>query len=187
MAPCSAMASSLRNPSGVGVQPEATGFMAATRLPAAANARHNAVAIRVLPTPVSVPVMKSLGTLPAPRSQLAFEVVQRHVGGRSEGSGLRSHRRPRLTEYHFVRCRKSAVDAIGLIGGTHCGKFARAGEPLGPADRSVTRTDGLEIRRQPAHVGIGQDIALDIEYRGCEARAHQRIPDVMHVDELAHP
>src|SRR5450755_5044235 len=105
------------------------------------------------------------------------------MGGPSQGSGFRRHWRPRLTEYHFVCCGKSAVDAIGLIGGTHCGKFSWAGEPLEPAGRSVSRTDGLEIRRQSAHVGIAQCIALDVEYRGCETRAHQRIPDVMHVDE----
>jgi len=44
-------------------QPDATGFMAATRRPAAAKAAHSAVATRVLPTPVSVPVTKIRGTL----------------------------------------------------------------------------------------------------------------------------
>ena len=38
------------------LQPEATGFIAATRVPRAAKARHRAAAMRVLPTPVSVPV-----------------------------------------------------------------------------------------------------------------------------------
>ena len=56
MAANKAIASSLRRPSGVGVHPEATGFIAATRMPRPAKARHKAAATRVLPTPVSVPV-----------------------------------------------------------------------------------------------------------------------------------
>jgi len=59
MAWCSASASALRNPSGVQSQPDATGFIPATRLPATTKAAHNAAAIRVLPTPVSVPVTNS--------------------------------------------------------------------------------------------------------------------------------
>jgi hypothetical protein len=47
----------------VAAQPEATGFIAATRVPRAAKARHSAAAIRVLPTPVSVPVTNKAGIM----------------------------------------------------------------------------------------------------------------------------
>src|SRR6185437_5786456 len=51
-------ASEFLRPWGVGSEPEAMGFMTATRNPCATNARVRAAEITVLPTPVSVPVMK---------------------------------------------------------------------------------------------------------------------------------
>src|ERR1700677_4266058 len=74
------------------VQPEATGFIPATRTPRAAKARHRAAAMRVLPTPVSVPVTnRACGVMggrrrPAsverswapPGAQLLLDVVERY-------------------------------------------------------------------------------------------------------------
>ncbi|MNG09025.1 hypothetical protein D3C84_924210 [compost metagenome] len=54
----SASASALRNPLGVESQPEATGFPAAVLKPADRAACNKPAATVVLPTSVSVPVMK---------------------------------------------------------------------------------------------------------------------------------
>src|ERR1700722_13868162 len=65
IASVSARASALRSPAAVRVQPEATGFIAATLAPRARNAPQRATAVRVLPIPVSVPVTNRVAVVTA--------------------------------------------------------------------------------------------------------------------------
>src|ERR1700722_21040185 len=121
MAARRARASSLRRPSGVRVQPEATGFIAATRLPRAAKARHRAAATRVLPTPVSVPVTnRACGVIgreswAPPRAQLLPDVIERYGHALSAVAPGVGGGRPGMAEYDFISSRQAAVLPIGLI------------------------------------------------------------------------
>src|ERR1700722_3557070 len=147
--------------------------------------------MRVFPTPVSVPVTNNRSTvsgfLISPRAQLAFEFVQGNVRGLLAGAAYFGSGAPRLAEYDFVSSGQPAVGAEGLIGGLHGGKFARTGESLEPADGCIPGPDRLEIRGQMPHVGVRQSIAFYVEHRRRKAGAHQRVPNVMHVEEVADP
>src|SRR3989442_5857634 len=141
--------------------PVSTGFITATRRPRWRNAVASAHATNVLPTPVSVPVMKRALTLPWPRegASSAPDFLDRLARDVDEPLQLRRRDRERRHEHDHVaeraedhpprprRARHALADA----------RRWRAGDPPPPlpphpdADHS-TLLSPLPHRFKPAHV-----------------------------------
>ena len=91
-----------------------------------------------------------------------------------------------MTEHDFHRGRQAAVLPKLLVSRAHGRKFAASGESSRPPCRSVVGAGRLQIRHQPGPVGIGHGVPLHVEHRRGETVAHQRIAEIVHVDEGVH-
>src|SRR6202041_2059169 len=118
-----------------------------------------------------------------PGAQFPLDFFQGNAGWLLE-TARRVSGSPRMGEYHLVRRGQSTVLPELFIGRLHCGELARTGEAPRPGCRGIVRAGRLQVRSHLAHVKILQGKTLHIEHRRREAVAHQRIAQIMHVDEL---
>jgi len=96
----------------------------------------------------------------------------------------RRHRRPGLSEHDFIGGGETALLPIRLVSRLKRREFTPAGEAPRPAGGGVAGAHGFEVRGEPAQLRVGQGVVLDVEHRRGETGAHQRIAQIVHVDEM---
>src|SRR5690606_207837 len=126
---CSSRASALRRPCGVRSQPAAIGFNAAVLKPWALAAASRPAVITVLPTSVSVPVMKYA---------LAMGFLELQIPDLISGR------------------QQAIVTALRFVSGAEALQALARGKPAGAVAIDVMRTERLQFARQLAQLGIAQ-------------------------------
>src|SRR5579863_4340824 len=182
-------ASEFRGPSAVGPEPDATGFITATRRPRATSARVRAAEMRVLPTPVSVPVTKKLAAVMFWARSCQDFLSSSDVGRRNpdfaavHGCCRSSGATPCSAVDDLVCRRQPAVLAERLVGSEDSLQPVTADEGTGAAGSGVSGAYGFEVAHDRHGVTVGELGAVDVQHGFLQAGADQRVTDVVHVEE----